>query len=144
MNNMTKKLNHPFNYYWKRYSEGKCPFCDADLIATSENKDLIRCREYGGYLTAQACESYRNPADGRCAECPSNEDGNYFEFVEDTGFLCGECNHGVIFSDPPKMIIDMFLHGNQENCSKCNGHYSAVERAKRKDDSKPGNLSEFY
>lgn len=143
MINMTKKLSHPYNYYWERFSEGKCPFCKADLIATSENKDLVLCHEYNGYLTTQACESYRDPADGRCRECRPNNEGNYYELVKDSGFLCEGCNHGVIFSDPPRMITDKFLHSDDKTCTKCEGHNKAVERTKRKDEAKPGNISDF-
>ena len=142
---MSKKLSKPFDYYWKMYMDGKCPFCKADLIATSENRDIVFCQEYGGYLTTQACESYRDPADGRCRDCrPEDKESGKFEFIEDQAFLCENCNHGVVFSDSPTMIKDRFLHDEEgQECTHCAWHEKQIKKQAEKEKYKPADISEY-
>jgi hypothetical protein len=45
------KLQYPFDYYWKKYNEGNCPFCNDSEINYMENLDVIYCSIYGGYLS---------------------------------------------------------------------------------------------
>jgi hypothetical protein len=127
------KLKHPFNYYWKKYMEGKCPFCDADIIHTFENDEIIFCSGYGGYLVI-----YQDAAiagrDGLCKQCLSTdplqddysnqyfeETSPYREIIKGQGFLCEECGHGVYF-DEMKVFQELFKLHNENTCKHCLWH----------------------
>jgi hypothetical protein len=142
-----KKYTYPYSYYAQKFYDekaAKCPFCNEDIIYTSENKDIVFCQQYGGYITVHACESYRDPADGDCGNCrPSDEKAGKFEFVTDDGFLCENCHHGVIFSKKPVFFTELFLHDDKKECKHCKTHNERVEREEKREASMPDDLSKF-
>ena len=135
------KLDYPYKYYWSRYAEEcVCPFCKSDQIYTSDNYDIIFCEAYGGYLSIYADSSYAGDK-GDCKNCiPSDPlmDGKSWSVekceetspcrhvVKDPMFLCEECHHGVIFTKPPKMVKELFLHP-KEDCKHCNWHNKHIK-----------------
>jgi len=40
---VSMSLPYPFDYYWKKYMNGKCPFCNEDIEYTFEN-DIETCK----------------------------------------------------------------------------------------------------
>jgi hypothetical protein len=124
---MEKKLKHPFSYYWKKYMEGKCPFCDSDELATSEDGRLVFCTGYekGGYISLESCEAYGEARDGYCKYCVDEENVNR-EIVKGSAFLCEHCGHGVNF-DKQELITDLFTHSDDKNCKHCKWHKAHIK-----------------
>ncbi|MGD0070894.1 MAG: hypothetical protein ABSB71_04975 [Candidatus Bathyarchaeia archaeon] len=131
------KLEYPFDYYWKKYSEGHCPFCDSEEIQDFENLDVAHCSVYGGYLSIYQDEAFAG-GDGMCKNCESTEDitstgDDFIEEAEDTspyrtiakgnGFLCEECNHGVDF-EKAKVFQVLFHNHDEKTCKHCTWHNS--------------------
>jgi len=130
------KLSYPFDYYWKKHGEGKCPFCDGDIEQTFENYDIIYCSIYGGYLSIYQDAAFAGPeGDGYCRECrptdPIRDDDFSVEKVEGTspfrtvvkgqGFLCESCNHGVYF-DKLEVFQVLFEKHDEKKCKHCTWH----------------------
>lgn len=139
------KLEYPYNYYWKKYAiKSKCPFCDADIEFTSENYDIVKCNAYGGFLSIHADASYALDQ-GECKKCmpcdpledrswsveKCEETSPYREVVKEDMFLCEQCHHGVLFSSPPEMVKELFLHpGDEKECKHCRWHEEHVKKEK--------------
>lgn len=127
------KLDHPFSYYWKKYKEGRCPFCNADIQQTFENDDVVHCSIYGGYLAIYQDAAFAGE-DGECKQCERmdpltegfskkafEETSPYREITEGQGFLCEECGHGVYF-DKLKMFQELFKLHDEKTCKHCSWH----------------------
>lgn len=133
------KLKYPFNYYWSKYVEGKCPFCDDDSsLQTFENYDVIYCSIYDGYLGIYQDDAFAGPeGDGECKTCHridfySGKTGNNFieeaegespyrEVVRGQGFLCENCGHGINF-DKKEVFQVLFERHDEKACKHCTWH----------------------
>ncbi len=122
------KLASPFNYYWKTYADGKCPFCKSDRITTAENGQIIFCTVYGngGYVLSDACNEYAKAGDGQCKYC-RDAGGINRKGVKGPAFLCDDCNHGVNF-EAPELITDLFKHNSKTQCIHCEWHNSRIKK----------------
>ena len=113
------------------------------MLNTSENRDILFCQAYGGYLSIYADASYAL-GDGECKNCEVAdplEEGQtwnpedveksspYRELVKDEMFLCDDCHHGVIFTESPQMVKGLFLHSDEkEICKHCEWHEKRVKK----------------
>ncbi len=96
------KLPHPFSYYYKSISEGKCPLCRSDDIKDSRNGEVIWCDGYlnGGYVAEAACEAYAadslNHEEGHCRTCASAGYVNR-HYPNDLVIVCEDCRKAINF-----------------------------------------------
>jgi len=150
--NMSNGLSYPFNYYWKKYLEGKCPFCGSDIEYTMENGDIIYCSHYGGYLVIYQDAAFAGDDDlGDCRDCvpmdplrdgfskegfESEENAPWGrKIVEGDGFLCEVCHHGVDFRRQV-MFQELFTSHDENNCKHCKWHN---DHSSNNPVEKPGN-----
>lgn len=115
---MNSKLRYPFNYYWRKFQEGKCPFCDED-IEYEFGGDIIYCNQYNGYITAYQDEAVIG-SEGPCRICSTMRE-MYVTETEGSGFLCENCHHGISF-DELKMFQELFHLHDEEKCVHCTWH----------------------
>lgn len=132
---MSKKLPKPFDYYWKMYMEGKCPFCGENLEYTMDDETIVYCSQYGGYCTIYQDATYAGQ-DGLCKNCVSMDpiqDGKFYSkekveemsygrtVVKGQGFVCEYCHHGVYF-DQLEAFQELFEKHDEKNCKHCSLH----------------------
>ncbi len=132
---MSKKLPKPFDYYWKMYTDSKCPFCGEPLGYTFNSEDIIYCSQYGGYCTIYQDATYAGH-DGLCKNCvsmdPIQDGKNYSKekvegmsigrsVMDGQGFLCEHCHHGINF-DKMEVFQELFEKHDEKSCAHCSWH----------------------
>ncbi|MEM3526560.1 MAG: hypothetical protein QXV37_04015 [Candidatus Jordarchaeaceae archaeon] len=123
-------MKYPFDYYWRSYKEGKCPFCGFSSLFYSANDEIIFCKGYGGYTSMDACEIYSKggpDAEGHCKYCWA---GDYCDrvIIKDKAYLCEDCGHGINFTKM-ELITDLFTH-NEKDCKHCSWHKEKAKKSK--------------
>jgi len=91
---MTRKLPHPFNWYYKSFViDGKCPFCKSDHVYSSLDNDVVFCRGYQCYVSVYDCEGsmgdIHEEGSGACKGC--NWETNIFCPLERTSIPITDC-----------------------------------------------------
>ena len=123
------KLPFPYSYYFSKYSEGKCPFCDSENLVSSDNDDIVKCTGYenGGYLSEVSCETYGHDGDGVCDTCGETNEYPLRGDIKGDVYLCEDCHHGVNFTKM-ELITDLFEHHDNQPCKHCDWHKEKSER----------------
>jgi len=113
----------PFNYYYSKYEEDRCPFCENDdshKLHFFLNDDVVYCRAYKGYIVRDRCEALMG-GEGFCSKCTICD--NYNNTLGLPGFICEACNHGVSFGTK-KVFQVLFNTHDSNNCIHCTNHNS--------------------
>ena len=110
-----KRMPKPFDYYYKKYQDGVCPWCGTEVgLAAFEGNEVRFCTFYGGYISEAQCLAQD---DGECRGCKYHD--SYYYYLIAPGFLCEECHHGVHFG---KITAFQELFSDHSDCKHCSWH----------------------